>query len=67
MILNRCKYALVLPWAVTIAVKFGVNLSLGATNRLSITTQTDFNYVSCRVQIKYGIAYLEMNENLLRM
>jgi hypothetical protein len=28
IILKRCRYALVLPWAVTIAVKFGVNLIL---------------------------------------
>jgi hypothetical protein len=26
IILKQCRYALVLPWAVTIAVKFGVNL-----------------------------------------
>ena len=28
VILKRCRYALVLPWAVKIAVKFGVNLIL---------------------------------------
>ena len=46
VILNRCKYALVLPWAVTIAVKFGVNLIL-VINLFLIIGKTSFVVCVC--------------------